>query len=266
MDINTSYNIQGLSGVQANSLEKIGSALAVNKAADDASGLAISDNLGLQKSSLTQSIENMNSGIAMSMIAQGGMREQESLLENIKTETLKSMNGTMSQDDRSAIAEQISKYIQEYERISESTNYNGQKLLETQGDTTDDISIVSDDSIIEMSKADTKSISEKLKSFMSDFATNSESRDGLLDAINEGMDQLAVYASDYGSAQNQFESYARNAMSTEKEIASAKSTILDIDYSKEVSDFSKTNLQTQIGYLMQTQANALQAKNIALLS
>jgi flagellin len=260
MDINTSYNIQGLAGVQANSLEKLASAKAVNKAADDASGLAISDNLGLQKSSLTQSIENMNSGIAMSTIAQGGIREQESILENIKTETLKAMNGTTSQEDREAIAQQISKYIQDYERISESTNYNGQNLLDVNGDISDDISIVTDESIIEMSKADTKSISEKLSSFMSDFATNSESMDGLLNAVDEGIDQLAVYQSEYGSAQNQFEAYARNAMASEKEIASARSTILDIDYSKEVTDFSKSNLQTQIGYLMQTQANAIQAK------
>ncbi|MEA3383393.1 MAG: flagellin [Campylobacterota bacterium] len=268
MDINTSYNpsIQGLVGAQSNSLERIGSALAINSASDDASGLAIADQLGLQKSSLSQSIDNMNSGIAMSNIAQSGISNQQDLLENIKTETLKAMNGTTSADGREAIANQINKYIDQYEQISDSTNYNGQTLLQTAGDTTDDLSVVGEDSIIEMSKADTKSISDQLRSFMSDFTSNPNSMSGMLDAVDNGMNQLASYASDFGSASNAFASNARNSITTEKELASAQSTIMDIDYSKEVSDFSKTNLQTQIGLIMQTQANAVQSRNINLLS
>ena len=267
MDINTSYtNIQGFSGVQAGSLEKLSSALAVNKASDDASGLAIADKLGVQKSSLSQSIENMNSGIAMSSIAQSGLSSQSEILDNIKTETLKAMNGTTSEEGKEAIANQISKYIEQYDQVAQSTNYNGQSLLKTAGDATDDLSVVGDSTIIEMSKADTSSISTELKSFMSDFATNPDSMSGLLDAVDNGIDQIASYASDYGSAMNSFASNARNSMTTEKELASAQSTIMDVDYSKEVSDFSKTNLQSQIGLIMQTQANAVQSRSVNLLS
>jgi flagellin len=268
MDINTSYNtnIQGFIGVQSNSLEKLSSALAINKASDDASGLAIADKLGLQKSSLTQTVENMNSGIAMSSIAQGGISSQKELLENIKTETLKAMNGTTSEEGRDAIANQISKYIDQYEQVANSTNYNGQSLLKTTGDATDDLSIVGDDTIIEMSKADTMSISDTLKSFMSDFSTNKASMDGLLDAVDNGIDQLASYASDYGSAMNSFASNARNSMTTEKELASAESTIMDIDYAKESADFNKTNLMSQIGMIVQSQANAVQSRVVSNLS
>ncbi|MEA3354765.1 MAG: flagellin [Campylobacterota bacterium] len=266
MDISNSYNIQGLSGVHANTLEKIGSAKAINKAADDPSGLAISDSLGVQKSSLTQSLQNMNSGIAMTTIAQGGIKEQQTILENIKLQTLQAMNDTTSDEGKDAIAQQISKYIDQYEQIASSTTYNGQTLLETAGEVSDDISIVGDETIIPLDKADTRTISESLKSFLSDFTSNPDSMSGLLDAVDEGIDKLSTYSSNYGSAQNQFEAYAKNAMATEKEVASARSTVLDIDYAQEVADFSKSNLQTQIGFLMQTQANALQAKNIALLS
>ena len=74
MNINSSYtSLPNINDVQSTSLEKIGSALAVNSASDDASGLAIADALGLQKTSLSQTIDNMNSGIAMGNIAQSGI-------------------------------------------------------------------------------------------------------------------------------------------------------------------------------------------------
>ena len=267
MNINSSYvNAYDISGIQQNSLEKIGSALAINKASDDPAGLAIGTQLGVEKSSLSQSVENMNSGIAMSNIAQSGLSSQKEILENIKTETLKAMNGTMSQSDKDIIGQQINKYIEQYDQIADSTTYNGTSLLKTAGDTSDDISIADKDSIIAMEKSDTLSISDTLKSLMSDFSTNPNSMTSVLNTVDQGIDQLATYESDFGSAANQMASSARNSISTEKEIASAQSTIMDIDYSKEVSSFSKTNLLSQIGLMMQSQANAVQGRNISLLT
>jgi len=267
MNINSSYvNAYDISGIQQNSLEKIGSALAINKASDDPSGLAIGSALGVEKSSLSQAVENMNSGIAMSNIAQGGLAGQKEILENIKTETLKAMNGTMNDADRDIIANQINKYIEQYDNIANSTTYNGNSLLKTDGTSSDDISIVDKESTIDMEKADTISISDSLKPFMSDFATNPNSRTTLLTALEQGMDQLGSFQSDFGSAANAMESSARNSISTETQIASAQSTIMDIDYSKEVSDFSKNNLLSQIGLVMQSQANAIQGRNISLLT
>jgi len=267
MNINSSYTgLQSINDLQSSTLEKVGSGLAINKASDDASGLAIATNLGVEKSSISQSIENMNSGIAMANIAQSGVSSQKEILENIKTETLKAMNGTMSQDDRDIIANKISKYIEQYDNIANSTTYNGNSLLKTDGTTSDDISIVDEESTIGMEKADTLSVSDTLKAALTNFSSDSGARESMLKAVDSGTDKLASYASDYGSAANAMMSSARNSISTEKEIASAQSTILEIDYSKEVSNFSKTNIMSQIGYAMQSQANAAQARNIALLS
>lgn len=176
------------------------------------------------------------------------------------------MNGTTNAEGKEIIAKDITKLIEQYNQVANSTTYNGNQLLKTNNDTTDDVSIVTDDAIVEISKADTTSISDSLKSFLNDFATDSNAQEGMLEAVSQGMTQLATYASEYGSASNQLESMTRNYMSQETEASRAQSTIMDIDYSKEVADFSKSNLLTQVGYLMQTQANAQQAKNIALLS
>ncbi|MEA2050400.1 MAG: flagellin [Campylobacterota bacterium] len=268
MDINTSYNtnLQSLSGVQTTSLEKLSSALAINKAADDASGLQISDNLGIQKSSLTQEIENMNSGIAMSTIAQDGIASQKELLEDIKTETLKAMNATTSDEGKQSISDQISKYLDQYDQIANTTTYNNQSLLDADGSTSDDLSIVGDDNIIEMSKTDTKSISSSMRDLLSDFTTNGDSMNAMLEAVDTGLSQLAGFASDYGSASNAFEASAKMALSSKTDIATSQSTIMDIDYAKESSDFNKTNLQSQIGLIMLSQANAVQSRNVTLLS
>ncbi|MBD3843341.1 MAG: hypothetical protein IE909_15960, partial [Campylobacterales bacterium] len=123
-----SNNIQGFVGVQSSSLERISSALAINKASDDASSLAIAASLGVQQSSLSQSLSNYNSGIAMSNIAQSGIAQQKSILEEIQTETLKSTNGTMSEADKTSISNNINKLLDQYEQIASSTNYNGEKL------------------------------------------------------------------------------------------------------------------------------------------
>lgn len=267
MEINPyNNNIQSLSGVQSGLLEKISSAQTINKAADDPSGMLIADQLGVQKSSLAQSVENYNSGIAMSNIAQSGISSQKEILENIRTETLKAMNGTTSDEGREAIANQISKYIDQYEQIANSTGYNGTELLKTSDDPTDDISVVGDESIIDMKKADTTSISDTLRSFMSSFSSDTSARDQLLNAVDDGTNQLNTFASDFGSAANMLESNAREAISRETNMSQAQSTITDIDYTKEVADFSKTNLMSQIALIVQSQANAVQSRSVPLLS
>lgn len=267
MNIDSSYvNAYDISGLNQTSLERIGSALAINKASDDPSGLAIGSALGIEKSSLSQAVENMNNGIAMSNIAQAGLSNQNDLLENIKTETLKAMNGTINSDDKEMIAQQISKDIEQFENISNTTTYNGNVLLKTDSTSNDDISIVDKESTITMEKSDTISISDTLKSLMTDFTTNDNSLTSMLNAVEQGINQINTYQSDFGSAANAMESSARNSISTEKEIATAQSTIMDIDYSKEVSSFSKTNLLSQVGLVMQSQANAIQGRNISLLT
>lgn len=267
MNIDSSYiGNYGVDSLNQTSLERIGTALEINKASDNSAGLEIVGELRSEQNALSQSLKNMNSGIAMSNIAQSGLSSQQELLENIKTETLKAMNGTMNEDDKNIVAQQINKYIEEFDAISQSTSYNGTSLLQTKNDSSDDISIVDERSTIELEKSDTSSISESLKALMGDFTTNLASQTSLLNTVDQGINQINSFASDFGSASNAMMSSASNSISTEKEYAQSQSTVMDIDYSNEVSSFSKTNLMSQVGLMMQSQANAMQGRSIALLS
>jgi flagellin len=269
MTVNNNINnyVGDVNSASSSALERVAAGLAINKASDDASGLAIADQLRNQKSSMAQSIDNANSGIAMSNIAQGGMREQQEILKNIKTETLKAMNGTTSAEGREAIANQINKYIDQYEQIAEQTNYNGQQLLKTSGDpAVDDMSISGEEEIVSLQAADTTSISDNLRTFMADFATNPDSMKNLLTAVDDGISTLSSYEGDFGSASNALESMARNYMAAETSTANAESVLRDLDFSEGIANFNKTNLQSQAGYFVQSQANAVQANVLRLLA
>eukprot|EP01156_Anaeramoeba_ignava_P017855 Anaeramoba_ignava/a90166_113.p1 GENE.a90166_113~~a90166_113.p1 ORF type:complete len:270 (+),score=-18.61 a90166_113:135-944(+) len=269
MTINDTVNLTtGLNQVQANVLGRIASGQAINQASDDASGLAIADNLRTQSSSLSQSIDNANSGIAMSNIADGAITEQKSILDEIKRLTLQANTATTSTEGREVIADQINKYLDQYDNIAEQTNYNGTQLLTTTGDAAaDDLSITgTDGTITSMQKVETTSVSDGLRSLMADFVSNPDSRDQLLNAVDQGLDTLASFQSDFGSATNQLESSVRNYMTAETNTQAARSTIMDADIARSVSDFNKTNIQSQAGYFAQSQANAVQSRVVSLLS
>jgi flagellin len=264
---NTYNNIHDTNISRNSALQRIATGLLINQASDNASGLAIADQLRTQGSTISQTIDNATSGIAMANIAQGGMREQQNILGEINTLTLQAMNGTTSLEGREAIEQQINKYIEQYENIAEQTNYNGTQLLQSSGDPAlDDLSISGEDEIVNMEVADTTSISDTLKTFMSDFSTNENSRVSLLDELSKGMSELSSMEADFGTASNALQSSVRNYMTAETNMRNAESVIRDLDFANGVANFNKTNLQAQAGYFAQSQANAVQSRVISLLS
>jgi flagellin len=137
MRINT--NVASLNAIEnstntnkslSSSLEKLSSGLAINKAADDASGLAIADKLRTQASSLKQGIANANSASAMIQIADKAMAEQSNILDIVKTKLIQASTSTTSADGREAIRKDVSKLLTQLDNIASQTNYNGTTLLQ----------------------------------------------------------------------------------------------------------------------------------------
>jgi flagellin len=123
---NTNKNLQS-------SLEKLSSGLRINKAADDASGMAIADKLRTQASSLGQGIANANSGSALIQIADKALGEQSNILDTVKTKLIQASTSTTSAEGREAIRKDISKLLAQFDDISSQTNYNGINLLDEKG-------------------------------------------------------------------------------------------------------------------------------------
>ena len=112
------------------SLEKLSSGLRINKASDDASGLAIADKLRTQASSINQGIANGNSAVTLLQIADKSMAEQSSILDTVKAKLIQASTDTTSADGRKAIAADIGKLLTQFDDIANQTNYNGTKLLD----------------------------------------------------------------------------------------------------------------------------------------
>ncbi|RXK13590.1 flagellin [Halarcobacter mediterraneus] len=126
--VNTNNNIKG-------SLEKLSSGLKINKASDDASGLAIADKLRTQATSINQGIDNGNSAVALLQIADKSMAEQSNILDTIKAKLIQANTSTTSYDGREAIRKDIGKLLEQLDSIAKQTNYNGNTLLQSTNST-----------------------------------------------------------------------------------------------------------------------------------
>ncbi len=257
-------NVGVINSTHSSSLERIASGLAINKASDNSSSLSIADNIDSQRSVMHQALENINSGIAMSNIAQDGLSQQKDILNEIKVLTLQASTATTSDEGREAIGTQISKFLDQFDQVAQNATYNSERLLT--GDQKDLSVITDEDSSISMETKETKTISDKIRNFLGNFATDLNAINNLRDATNEGINEVQSFASEFASSANQMESSGRSAISAQTSLAEANSSILDADYSKEITDFSKTNLMAQIGMLAASQANAVQQRSVALLS
>src|SRR5574344_1811625 len=120
---NTTKSITG-------SLEKLSTGLKINKASDDASGLAIADKLRTQATSINQGIANGNSAVALLQIADKSMGEQSNILDTVKAKLIQANTDTTSDEGRKSIAKDVKKLLEQFDNIASQTNYNGTSLLQ----------------------------------------------------------------------------------------------------------------------------------------
>ncbi|MFA7084403.1 MAG: flagellin [Arcobacteraceae bacterium] len=260
-----------------NSLEKLSSGLRINKAADDASGLAIADKLRTQVTSLNQGIDNGNSAIALLQIADKSMAEQSKILDTIKAKLIQANTDTTSSAGRQAIAKDIGKLLEQLNNIGKQTNYNGRQLISGAdgitsssalsfqiGEKSSDMvtaTAISANTIglalggLSLAVTSATMNAEDLKT---DATTHQASVDAAITSLN-------VYRADIGSTQNQVESAVRNLMTQSTNVKAAESIIRDVDYAQESANFNKQNIIAQAGTFAMSQANQVQQNVLRLL-
>jgi len=128
--LNTYRQLTANNNVQQNSLEKLSSGLRINKAADDAAGLAISEKMRAQIRGLEQATRNAQDGISMIQTAEGGLNETHSILQRMRELAVQASNETSNDTDRAEIQKEIDQLIDEIDRIGSSTEFNTKKLLD----------------------------------------------------------------------------------------------------------------------------------------
>ncbi len=260
------------------SLEKLSSGLRINKASDDASGLAIADKLRTQASGLSQAVDNGNSAITLTQIADKAMAEQSNILDTIKTKLIQQATATTSLDGAKAIAKDIQKLIDQIDNISEQTEYNGQYLLRASATGSETLELkfqmgVRTGDTISLkagifSNQSGLGISDVYDSAAGSWTTATSAQDSArshLATIDSALTKLNGWRADIGSTQNQIESAVRNIQTQVTNVKAAESVIRDVDYAAESANFNKQNIISQAGSYALSQANSVQQNVLRLL-
>ena len=250
----------------SSSLEKLGTGLRINKAADDASGLAIADKLRTQASSLGQGISNANSASALIQIADKAMSEQSNILDTVKTKLIQASTSTTNADGREAIRKDVQKLLTQFDNIAAQTNYNGTTLLQKSAtDTTkqDDLSFqLGEDSTFDVDMVQARATNTTDLgggSTTITAGTNIEAQDALkikdtagtvtleLNVFNSAGDEV----SSSNSATNLFDSSFTGNLGSIAQLGSLSSTVIDLsNQSQAVKDlaFAVAGSDNSAGY------------------
>jgi flagellin len=257
--LNTYRNLNSTQNDLSKSLEKLSSGLRINRAADDASGLTISEGLKSQVGGLTVAARNAQDGISVVQTAEGGLTETHSILQRMRDLAVQAGNDSNNADSRTAITTEVGELTKELTRISASTNFNGINLLDgsagaagvlkfqvgANGDAASQIDV-------DLSKSNVESVSTAVGALTFDSATNAQAA---ITAIDEQIKYVSSARSSIGAVQNRFD-HAINVTNVAKEnLTAASSRITDVDMAEEMVKYTRDNILSQAGTSMLAQAN-----------
>ena len=252
----TAMNANRMLGIttdaQAKSSEKLSSGYRINRAGDDAAGLAISEKMRSQIRGLNKASDNAQDGISAIQVAEGALNETHSILQRMNELATQAANDTNTTIDRNAIQDEINALTSEIDRIRSTTQFNTQNLLDGSFSNKNlQIGSLKGQNIaITISNMDASSIGVsglKVSSFAS--AGNAMS------AIQNAIDKVSTQRAKLGALQNRLEHTIANLDNISENTQSAESRIRDVDMAEEMVEYSKNNILAQAGQSMLAQAN-----------
>ena len=254
---------------QAKSTERLSSGYRINRAADDAAGLTISEKMRAQIRGLTQASANAQDGISCVQTAEGALNEVEDMLQRMNELAVKSANGTNTSADREAIQKEVSALQDEISRVAESTEFNTQKLLngDFAGNKAKVLQVGAENDEAQTIKIDIAAMDASslgIDSSKVDVSTKDGAKSAI-DAIKEAIDEVSAQRSDLGAVQNRLEHTIKNLDNVVENTTAAESQIRDTDMATEMVNYAKNNILQQAGQSMLAQANQLTQGVLTLL-
>ena len=251
------------SASQSKSTEKLSSGYKINRAADDAAGLAISEKMRRQVRGLTQAAANAQDGISMVQTAEGALNEVHDMLQRMNELAVKAANGTNQTTDKQYIQSEVAELQKEISRVASTTTFNEKKLLDGScsggvnlqvGAETDAKNTIS----VKIDAMDASTLGVGSIDVSSD-ASNA------IDKIKTAIDTLNKQRSDLGAQQNRLEHTINNLNNVVENTTSAESAIRDTDMATEMVKYSNNNILAQAGQAMLAQSNQANQGVLSLL-
>ena len=250
--MNTNRQLSITTGSQAKSTEKLSSGYKINRAADDAAGLTISEKMRSQIRGLNKASDNAQTGISLIQTAEGALNEAHDILQRMNELATQAANDTNTTSDRTAIQKEIDALTAEIDRIASTTQFNTMNLLDgtftgknLQVGALEGQKIALTIGAMNASTLGVKSIS------VDSFTTAGSS----ITKIQAAISQVSTQRSALGAVQNRLEHTVKNLDTTAENTQSAESLIRDTDMAEEMVNYSKNNILAQAGQSMLAQAN-----------
>ena len=255
-------------------LEKLSSGYRINRSADDAAGLAISEQMRSKINGLDQATANANDAIGLIQTAEGALTETHSMLQRMVTLATQSANGTYNSTARGAISEEVKALKDEIDRIASTTDYNGVKPLQKtaaagggggvavtptpapSGTTaTSGIQVQIGPTSTEVLYIATTNMNASSLGIKSISVSTVSNANTAITKINDAINKVSTHRAKLGASQNRLEHTINNLKTTNENMTAAESRIRDTDMAKEMAAFTKNNILNQAAQSMLSQAN-----------
>ena len=250
--MNTNRQMGVVTDALQKSTEKLSSGYKINRAADDAAGLSISEKMRAQIRGLDKASDNAQDGISLIQVAEGALNETHSILQRMNELATQAANDTNTSTDRTAIKAEIDQLTSEINRIQSTTQFNTQNLLDGKFTSKNlQIGSLSGQTIkISISNMNAATLG------VSGLTVDKNSTAGVsMSKIQAAIDKVSTQRSNLGALQNRLEHTINNLDTTSENTSAAESRIRDTDMADEMVQYSKNNILSQAGQSMLAQAN-----------
>ena len=243
-------------------IEKLSSGLRINRAGDDAAGLAISEKMRSQIRGLNQGSTNAQDGISLVQTTEGALTETHSMLQRLKTLAVQSSNGTYTDSDRALIQKEVDQLTTEITRIASQTEFNGLNVLSKDGQKVK----------FQVGNKDGQTISVTMKAMDAKSLginnldmSKSTAAPKTLTTIEAAIKTVSEHRATLGAVQNRLEHTIASTDTTSENLQASESRIRDTDMAKEMMEYTKSNILTQAAQSMLAQANSAPNSVLSLL-
>ncbi len=268
MSLNSQRALNTSQKSMATALERLSSGLRVNRAADDAAGLAIAERFTSQIRGLSQAIRNANDGISMVQTGEGALGELTNAMQRMREISVQAANGIYNETDRASLNEEFQQLSDEIDRIVQATEFNETTILKGtsiifqvgfKDGSTNQITI----STANLSVA--SQMTALLSATVSIGGSTASAALAALTLLDNAIALITSERAQYGAAQNRLESTIRNLENVVENQSAARSRIMDADFAKETAELTRTQILQQAGTSMLAQANQLPSNVLSLL-
>ncbi|GAB6086286.1 flagellin N-terminal helical domain-containing protein [Alkaliphilus crotonatoxidans] len=251
--INSHRSLKLTGSDQSKAVEKLSSGLRINRAADDAAGLAISEKMRAQIRGLEQASRNAQDGVSLIQTAEGGLNETHAILQRMRELAVQTANGTYQDEDRDLAEKEISQLLKEIDAISEKIEFNGQKLLNTT--TSIDFQVGPNNEASHRISVTLNAVTVEALSMSGVSVATQTAAQAAINTVNDAIIKVAEFRADLGAVQNRLEHTIKNVDVAAENLQASESRIRDTDMAKEMMNFTRTNILQQAATAMLAQAN-----------